>query len=166
MREPILLHCYSSGDRRYSALYAQLACGITIERAYQSSKRDKDGNQYAHPKGVNPYYILYNNNLNIPTAESRHLYYTMLWYIYLKEQPGLWEELMCYDGTYERPGEVFWMNRDDTFGLHHADYFEQLTRSCNQALSIAWLKYSVNPMNLFPSELVRCIETYWNRYHS
>ena len=91
-----VLECSSKGDRRFSALYAQVsAFGIlaTIEKHYQRCKKDKNGNAVKKGKPVD--HIV----LNGIKLESRFLtqWYNLLWIKYLDSDPVLVDYLKNYE---------------------------------------------------------------------
>lgn len=88
----MILECHSKGDKRFSALYARLKAGKTIEQYYQYAKRDGEGKPYSRPKGMTPAQLLIAGQLYLCTPELRHDLYRMFWYVYLMEtqQDGLY----------------------------------------------------------------------------
>src|SRR5579884_3386565 len=91
---PRLLSCYSSGDRRFSALFARLPAGYagetsrTIEQVYQGAKRDWRGQPIAQPKGTRPALLWIERGLYVCSNGFRHAFYTSLWDLYLREYPA------------------------------------------------------------------------------
>lgn len=77
----------SKGDKRFSALYAKLKDGRTIEEAYQLDIKGyrSQGNNWMLGKGKPPI-----SNIN---KEDQWKQYKELWKQYLKENPNLFEEL-------------------------------------------------------------------------
>jgi hypothetical protein len=158
-----ILECHSKGDRRFSALYARLADGRTIETVYQSAKRDANGLPY--PKGQakgKPAQYIHILGKNHPCSHTlKHTFYTMLWWIWLIENPELAEEAAGYD--------VFIDIYDGHRGQRHLKGIEtpfpkNLHESACQARAIAFLVGDGNMLSL-PSILRQALNTYWLRYH-
>lgn len=79
--------CSSAGDRRFSALYARLRDGRTIEEAYQLDLKGYRayGSDWRLGKG--------RPAINGLTQEELWAEYVALWDRYLSENPGLLEDL-------------------------------------------------------------------------
>jgi hypothetical protein len=170
-----LLSCYSSGDRRFSALFARLPTGYvgetsrTIEQVYQGAKRDWRGQPFAQPKGIRPALLWIERGLYVCSNGFRHAFYTSLWDFYFHEHPDLFAEACTYDGFYEREGseEVFWVEEGKTFGEGKPSLFEN-ERACNQALSIAYLVYHRHTPRhlLYPLTIFQAMSNAWKRVHA
>ena len=83
-----VLECSSKGDKRFSAMFAQVkAFGVmdTIENHYQKCKRDADGNPVKKGQPVN-HIVLIRRNFS---AEMLTPWYRMLWIKYLDQNPEL-----------------------------------------------------------------------------
>lgn len=128
------LECHSQGDRRFSALYAQLAvCGQrTIEQMYQSRKRDATGLPFANPKGQWPRWIEA-QGLFWDADTHLHDYYAMLWAIYFHEQP----HLLRFAKQYSHFRDIF----DRKQGLLYTpcDVYPQSQGVCQSAAIAAWI---------------------------
>jgi hypothetical protein len=164
-----LLQCYSSGDRRFSALYARLVCGKTIEQVYQSAKMDEHGRPFAHPKGANPTYLYYSGGFHECDLELRHVFYTSLWYTYFRENPDLFLYACGHEGFFERHRNANIWYPKELSGPNAPYIFNSpgTPKTCDQALSIAWLVAHKNdpaPV-LFPPDIMVMLEGYWTRYH-
>ena len=90
------IECSSRGYKKASAMYARVnALGKidTIERHYQSVKRDKDGNPVAKGKKVD-HIVIYGHKLS-----PRYLtpFYKLLWAKYLDENKDVVEYLSQFD---------------------------------------------------------------------
>jgi hypothetical protein len=91
------LECSSAGDSRFSAFYARLWSGNTIEEIYQAAKIFEDGSTGLHwkdAKGKTP--------INI--VEVRYLY-SWLWNTYIRENPELVEVLLGATGLSDKFGQ-------------------------------------------------------------
>ena len=103
-----ILECSTKGDKRYSAFYARVKVyGIedSIERHYQSCKRDSKGNEVGKGKRVD-YMVLHNKNTNKKYKLSpKYLtaYYKLLWCKYLDNHP----ELVLYAREYDDYSDMF-----------------------------------------------------------
>jgi hypothetical protein len=94
--KPPFLECSSAGDKRFSAFYAKLADGRTIEEVYQGAKRfacGSTGLSIREAKGLRP--------INGP--EVRELY-ARLWDDYINEHPDLLPILQEATGLSDRFG--------------------------------------------------------------
>lgn len=97
-----ILECSSRGDKRFSALYAQVNInGVvdTIESHYQLSKRFGDAPAPTHwkqCKGRKPTHMVFNGKTLPITYLTR--YYNWLWKEYLDQNPSLVEYLKQFDG--------------------------------------------------------------------
>lgn len=90
------LECSSRGDRRFSALYAEVSfCKNwdTIENHYQNCKRDRYGNKAG--KGRKVEYVLLKNKKFSPACLT-DLYYA-LWFVYLSNHKELIPIINQYD---------------------------------------------------------------------
>ncbi len=90
------LECSSRGDRRFSALYAQVTIfGITnsIENHYQQIKRSRMGERVR--KGQYVDHVIINGLKLYPNALTP--YYTYLWVQYLDANPNLVEYASKFD---------------------------------------------------------------------
>lgn len=157
-----ILECYSKGDRRFSALYAKLADGRTIEEVYQSAKRDQNGNPY--PKGrakKKPCHYLHILGINVPCSHAmRHTFYTMLWWIWLMENPELAEEATTYEGfrdIYDGHGGI--VHQKGCSALP-----DTIEDSACQARAIAFL-ISEGNLLFMPHVLQKAMDAYWLRNH-
>jgi hypothetical protein len=158
-----ILACHSKGDRRFSDPYAKLADGRTIEDVYQSAKRNK--NKMPYPKGNakgKPAHFLHLLGKDYPCSHAmRHAFYTMLWWIWLVENPELAEKAASYEGF-----------QDIYDGQHGIIYKKGITSifpdpiegSCCQALAIAFL-VSEDSIMFLPHILNQAKEAYWVRNH-
>jgi hypothetical protein len=161
-----ILQCYSTGDPRFSDKHARLANGQTIEDMYQSSMREETHTMHnGKLKGFTPAYIHWAGHDYLATPAFRHMYYTLLWYIYFKENPKLLAYASSHLAFFEFDGgDVF---RHETLNEPFWDYGEL---KCNQALSICWLVSHYQQHHIvgeqFPDELKMCFNSYWRKYHS
>jgi len=178
-----LLECHSRGDRRFSALYARLACGHTIEQVYQGMKRDEEGNLYPHPKGTPPARLSLGGHLVPCTNERRHLAYLALWHLYFREQPSLLayaSGFSLFRDLFDRQGGQVYTPRDEylafyyyvpagvTNGRGEQVIIDRTKWGCCQAAAIAYCvgKHLDSECPLpFPGYIHRAIERYWTRYH-
>ncbi len=158
-----ILECHSHGDKRFSAFYARLASGHTIEDLYQYAKRDEKDKRYAKPKGQIPVNLLIGGELIPHTNQLRYLFYTMLWHVYVMENGDLFEFAASHDGfrdKFAHKGAVY------TPRYNQPEYrMEYSDLGCNQAQSIAWL---VGKQGYFCGDeprLVTALNKYWQRYH-
>ncbi len=112
----------SKGDKRFSALYATLQDGRTIEEAYQLDVKGyrKFGDNWKLGKGKKPL------DLSIDTWKE----YKNLWKLYLDENPNLVRELQAFN-------EV---NFTDMFA----------NTSISQARALAELLNELNPVKIIP----------------
>lgn len=112
----------SKGDKRFSALYATLQDGRTIEEAYQLDVKGyrKFGDNWKLGKGKKPL------DLSIDTWKE----YKNLWKLYLNENPNLVRELQAFN-------EV---NFTDMFA----------NTPVNQARALAELLNELNPVKSIP----------------
>ena len=90
------IECSSRGYKKASAMYARVECFgkvDTIEKHYQSVKRDKDGNPVAKGKRVD-HIVIYGHKLS-----PRYLtpFYKLLWAKYLDENKDVVEYLSQFD---------------------------------------------------------------------
>lgn len=158
-----ILQCYSKGDRRYSAFYARLADGRNIETAYQRAKRDEHGKPYpeGQAKGKKCHY-LWVMGQNVPCDHKlRHLFYTMLWWIFFMENPSLLTEASTYDAykdIYDRHGGIIYQKG------RKVPFPDNIEDGCCQALSIAFLVGDGNRLEL-PPVLQQAVSAYWKKQH-
>lgn len=112
----------SKGDKRFSALYATLQDGRTIEEAYQLDVKGyrKFGDNWKLGKGKKPL------DLSIDTWKE----YKNLWKLYLDENPNLVRELQAFN-------EV---NFTDMFA----------NTSISQARALAEILNELNPVKIIP----------------
>ena len=112
----------SKGDKRFSALYATLQDGRTIEEAYQLDVKGyrKFGDNWKLGKGKKPL------DLSIDTWKE----YKNLWKLYLDENPNLVSELQALNGV----------NFTDMFA----------NTSISQARALAELLNELNPVRIIP----------------
>lgn len=96
------LYCDSKGDRRFSALYAYVTLkngnSISIERYYQSVKRDINDNPVA--KGAPVHHVIINGTYYPPTILTP--LYKRLWVMYFDQNPELLEYAMRFDTFIDR----------------------------------------------------------------
>ena len=95
-----VLECSSVGDKRFSAMYANVRMfGVldTIENHYQGSKRDASGGPVKKGKPV-AYIVI--NRRKYP-AEMLTAWYRLLWIIYLDKNPKLVEYAKQFDSYYD-----------------------------------------------------------------
>lgn len=96
---PGVLQCHSRGDRRFSALYANITIkGKTrsIESFYQDAKRDFNGNRAGKGKPVS-YFICPYSDITF-SAEALSVFYAALWVHYFAVNPHLYGFIQNYDG--------------------------------------------------------------------
>ena len=96
------LYCDSRGDRRYSALYAQVTLKdgsvTTIESFYQSVKRDAAGNPVR--KGQPVHHIVIHGR-TYPASQLTALY-EQLWRLYFTQHPELLDYARQFDTFVDR----------------------------------------------------------------
>lgn len=150
-----VLECSSKGDKRFSALYAQVHVnGVfdTIENHYQKAKLFKDKNgklkqvgDWREAKGKKPVAFLI-SNYQLPLSFGL-MFYKLLWYKYLKSNPELEEVLLEYDDyndiftsktAYCNQAEVIKDYIQDSHGVKYnkEDRGKQLKKSCKPLLDI------------------------------
>jgi hypothetical protein len=93
----MILECSSKGDKRFSALYANITVfgrNTNIERHYQGCKRFNDMN-ISKAKGKKPDYI----EINGKSLDVRYLtpWYKLLWVKYLDRNPDLVDYASGFD---------------------------------------------------------------------
>lgn len=96
-----ILYCDSKGDKRFSALYAEVTInGVkdTIENFYQNSKRDEAGN--IPGKGKKVAYMVFNGK-RLPASKLTD-YYKWLWDVYFKQHPDLLDVIRQHDVFIDR----------------------------------------------------------------
>lgn len=95
--EPFL-ECSSKGDKRFSAFYAKLKCGKTIEKIYQSGKVFLiDGKEVTDLSPMDAKAVQKLGHVAVNQAEMRALY-AKLWDDYFDENPDLIEIILKYRG--------------------------------------------------------------------
>lgn len=96
-----ILECSSKGDKRFSAFYARVKVfGFedSIERHYQSCKRNKEGNIAGKGKKVELMVIPTNTGKSFKLKPKfLTAYYKLLWCAYLDAHPDLVEIASAYD---------------------------------------------------------------------
>jgi hypothetical protein len=156
-----ILQCHSKGDRRFSALYAKLADGRSIETIYQLAKRDGNGCPYGEsPQAAKgkPACFLHILGENVPcTLELRHKFFTMLWWIYFKENPGLMSIVL----EHEACQDIFDGHRGIVYEIGRPSIYPDHVTSCCQAVAIAFLAGPENTLEL-PPLLHEANRLYWN----
>lgn len=157
----MILECHSRGDRRFSALYARLASGHTIEQIYQNSKRDEQKQPYAHPKGKHPAYMYIANEYidMLEHPEVQKWFYWLLWHVYFLERDDLRIEASQYNGF-----------RDIFDGRQGFVYTPEMTYpnhgGCCQSAAIAWcVKRQLGIGEEVPEIVLKSLDKYWKRYH-
>lgn len=141
----MIVECHSRGDRRYSAMFARLPDGRTIEEIYQAAKRDADGKSFGgkrQAKGKTPTYLCLNGKLERCTPQLRHEFYRMLWDLYFHYNPQLLP-IHCsqFRDIFSERGKVVDVN-DPPLVLFSVE------GGCNQARAIAQLVW----IHLYPFE--------------
>ncbi len=104
-----VLECSSRGDRRFSALYAQVeVCGrlAAIEEHYQLAKRFPWApRHWREAKGLRPTHLeICGKQFPVSYLTA---WYALLWVLYLDQHPELVEHARQFDGfrdSYARPG--------------------------------------------------------------
>lgn len=104
-----ILECSSRGDRRFSALYAQVkVCGrlATIEEHYQLAKRFPWApRHWREAKGRRPTHLeICGRRFPVSYLTA---WYALLWLLYLDQHPELVEYARQFDGfrdSFARPG--------------------------------------------------------------
>ena len=86
-RAPNSFECSSKGHKEYSAFYARLPDGRTIEEHYQCDVKgyDPKGTNWRLGKGKPP--------IEPMTQEAQYIKYRNLWVIYFKRNPYLLERI-------------------------------------------------------------------------
>lgn len=91
-----ILECHSKGDKRFSALYAKITVKkdlISIEKFYQSSKRNVDGTIVEKGKNFDYLEIF---GVKIPKLYTSQ-FYDLLWVQYFMENKDLYEYACSFD---------------------------------------------------------------------
>lgn len=91
------LECSSRGDNRFSAFFARLPDGVSIEELYQASKIFSDGStglSIREAKGRHPVNII----------DVRELY-SRLWDLYISRHPELMDVLVKVTGLSDQFGQ-------------------------------------------------------------
>jgi hypothetical protein len=153
------LECHSKGDKRYSAFYARLQCGRTVEDLYQSAKRNLQHQSIG--KGQRPTFLVIGGKELLCDSDLRHEFYLMLWYLYFVENPLLLVEARGYSGFRDQfawSGEAITAlgNYPGEAGSLH------LHDGCNQAAAIARLVGSMDVE--WSTEISAAIANYRCRY--
>lgn len=92
------LECSSKGDKRFSAFYAKLSHGKTIEKIYQGGKIFLvDGKEITNLPPMEAKALQKLGHVAVNQAEMRSFYST-LWDVYFKENPDLIELILKYRG--------------------------------------------------------------------
>lgn len=106
-KKELTLECSSRGDKRFSAFYAMTRIGnayLSIENHYQLAKRFNDGiipTTWKDAKGKAPtHFICMDKRCPV---EYLGMYYKMLWYKYLSENP----QLVLYVGQFTKFTDMF-----------------------------------------------------------
>lgn len=91
IRNKSCLECSSKGDKRFSALFAKLPSGKTIEEYYQLDIKGHriNGDDWRIGKGKPP--------INGLTRDQLWNYYVDAWYTYLQANPELYDVLKEYE---------------------------------------------------------------------
>lgn len=95
--EPPFLECSSRGDRRFSAFYARLRNGRTIESLYQASKIFADGST-----GLSWHEAKGRRAVN---QEECNALYSKLWDLYIEENPEFLPVLLKAAGLSDKFGQ-------------------------------------------------------------
>lgn len=158
-----LLQCYSWGNHDFSAFYALMGCGLSLEYMYQSSKRNALGKTYPSPKGIIPELLAINRTYHPYSNTLRHDLYNALWFLYFCENPNLYKEACSFDGFYERYPRDAYTPMAGTF----ANKPFESSRGCDQSLTIAWLVFNKHTLasNLFSPLVLEALQNYWGRNH-
>lgn len=152
-----ILHCYSDGNPRFSALNARFRSGASIEEVYQFSKRDGNkrplGTTVRSCKGKPPVFLSIGSSL-LPASPIIHDWYRLLWDVYFRQgHLDLLAEAMHYDGFVDkydgRRGHVFM----PLPGYLHGE-------RCAQSAAIASIVYEVVSRTPYPypPELLSSLE--------
>lgn len=94
--EKQILQCHSRGDKRFSALYAEVTIKgkkTTIEKFYQEAKRDKNGEL---PGKGKPFYYLDIFGKILPNKYASQ-FYLLLWVQYFLENKDLYDYACTFD---------------------------------------------------------------------
>ena len=118
------LECSSAGDKRFSAFYANVRClgNLTIEELYQGAKTidGRAGHSVKFAKGKKP-----------ENEEFCRSYYSLLWELYMDENPQLYpvlEEATGLSDKFGQPGHVcqateLWWIREQRKKFRDLDIF-------------------------------------------
>ena len=139
-----VLQCHSKGDKRFSALFAEVTIGgkkITIEEFYQKAKRLKDGSL---PKKGQAFHHLEIFGKIIP-KEYCSEFYDMIWVQYFMENKDLYE----YAKTFDDYEDIFkgksWNNQEKTIRRICKEGLESVYDSCSN------IKALINKNNKIPT---------------
>lgn len=129
----------SKGDKRFSALYATLQDGRTIEEAYQLDVKGyrKFGDNWKLGKGKKPL------DLSIDTWKE----YKNLWKLYLDENPNLVRELQAFN-------EVNFTDMFANTSISQARALAELLNELNPIKSIPMKEF--NPMQYLAIDIANC----------
>lgn len=116
---PPFLECSSKGDKRFSAFYARLPSGWSIEERYQAFKVFEDGStglSWREAKGR-----------KATNQAEAAVYYKKLWAAYLKDKPALIDILCKATGLSDMFGQeshvcqatTLWKLRENYKHLKH-----------------------------------------------
>lgn len=143
-----ILECHSKGDRRFSALYAHLSFGKSIEWIYQDAKRGENGEHFLFGKGKRPVFFQLGEHMVDATAQLRWNFYALLWKWYFDTYPGLVEFAAYHDGF----RDIFDGKRGCVYTLPMKSYPVVGTEQdrCCQSQAIAWLAQNDNQLDLLP----------------
>lgn len=168
---PKVLECSSRGDKRFSALYAQVTINgkeKSIEEWYQGSKRDADGKKVGKGKPfeyiVDPF-----TGSKLPVKDAPALY-RGLWITYLKNNP----DLVKYAEQFDEFSNVFAAegleNRaEEIIGAYvkgNRDFYVDVVRASRWYKNMASHKKSLSEQILTAQKVVSCekvSETGYNR---
>lgn len=98
---PPYLECSSAGDKRFSAFFARLSDGRTIEQVYQAAKKFRDG----HGKVTSGHTIKEAKGLRPINARECAILYAELWDQYMVENPHLLPVIRRASGLSDRFGQ-------------------------------------------------------------
>lgn len=129
----------SKGDKRFSALYATLQDGRTIEEAYQLDVKGyrKFGDNWKLGKGKKPL------DLSIDTWKE----YKNLWKLYLDENPNLVRELQAFN-------EVNFTDMFANTSISQARALAELLNELNPVKNIPMKEF--NPMQYLAIDIANC----------